>query len=84
MQDEQEVMSETSGNATSGREEDAWRLELEGESETLKTKVVSNVVEGVHLDPNGEGHQEREQVKNSRRQSEAPGEEGEEIRCPKR
>ena len=27
MQEEQEVMSETSGNATSGREEDEWRLE---------------------------------------------------------
>ena len=39
MQDEQEVMSETSGNATRGRGEDAWRLEPEGETETLETKV---------------------------------------------
>ena len=39
MQDEQEVMSETSANATSGRGHDAWRLEPEGETETLETKV---------------------------------------------
>ena len=56
MQDEQEVMSETSWSATRGKEEDAWRLELEGETETLETKVVSNGVEGGHVDPNGEGH----------------------------
>ena len=45
----QVVMSETAGNATRGRGEDAWRLEPEGE--TLETKVVSNGVEGVHVDP---------------------------------
>ena len=39
MQDEQEVMGETSGNATGGRGEDGWRLEPEGETETLETKV---------------------------------------------
>ena len=33
VQDEQKVMSETSGNATRGREEDAWRLEPEEETE---------------------------------------------------
>ena len=32
MQDEREVMSETSGNATRGRGEDTWRLEPEGET----------------------------------------------------
>ena len=83
-QDVQEVMGETAGNATTGRGEDAWRLELEGETEALETKVVSDGVEGVHLDHNGECRQEREQVKNSRRQSEAPGEEGEEIKSSKR
>ena len=61
-----------------------WRLEAEGETETLETKVVSNGVEGVHVDPNGEGRHEREQVKKSRRQSEAPGEAGEDIKSPKR
>ena len=39
MQDEQEVMGETSGNATRGRGEDGWRLEPEGKTETLETKV---------------------------------------------
>ena len=41
-------------------------------------------MEGVHVDLNGGGRHEREQVKNSRRQSEAPGEEGEAINSPKR
>ena len=39
MQDEQEVTSETSWSATGGKEEDGWRLELEGETETPETKV---------------------------------------------
>ena len=60
MQDEQEVMSETSGNATRGRGQDAWRLEPEGETETLETKVFWNGVEGVPGYPDGEGHHERE------------------------
>ena len=35
--------------------EDGWRLEPEGEQETLETKVVSNGVEGVCGYPGGEG-----------------------------
>ena len=81
IQDVQVVMSETAGKATRGRGRDAWRLEPEGETETLETKVVSNGVEGVRADP---GRRERVQAKNSRRQSEAPGEEGEEMKSPKR
>ena len=84
IQDVQMVMSETAGKATRGRGEDAWRLEPQGGTETLENKVVSNGVEGVHVDPNGEGHHERDHVNNSRRQSDASGEEGEEIRSPKR
>ena len=42
MQDEQEVVGETPGNATRGRGEVGWRLELEGETETLETKVFWN------------------------------------------
>ena len=76
-------MSETSGNATRERGEDAWRREPGGETETLEAKVVSHGVEGVDVDPKGEGRHEREQVQNSRRQSEAPGEEGEEVKSPK-
>ena len=63
-QDVQVVTSEIAGTATRGRGEDAWRLEPEGETETLETKVVSNWVEGVHVDLDGEGCHEREQVKN--------------------
>ena len=84
IQDVQEVMEETARKASRGREKNAWGLELEGEAETLETRVVSNGVEGVHVDFNGEGHHERGQVKNSGRQSEAPGEEGEEIKSRKR
>ena len=42
--------------------------------------MVSPGEEGVNVDPKGERRHEREQVKNSRRQSEAPGEE---IKSPK-
>ena len=62
IQDVQEVMSETAGKATKGRGEDAWRLEIE-----LETKVVSNGVEGAHMDPNVECHHETEASTNSRR-----------------
>ena len=80
MQDVQMVvMSETAGKATKGRGEYAWRLEPEGETEMPETRVVSDGVEGVHVDSNGEGPHEREQVEKFRRQSEAPGEEGGEI-----
>ena len=48
------------------------------------TKVVSHGMEGVNVDPNGEGRHEREQFKKSRRQSEESGEEGEEIKSLKR
>ena len=48
------------------------------------TRVVSDGVEGIYVDLHGECHHEREQVKNSRRQSDAPGEDGEEIKSPKR
>ena len=41
-------------------------------------------MEGVPVDPNGEGHHERAQAKSSRRDSEAPREDGEEVQSPKR
>ena len=37
--DVQVVMSETAGKATRGRGEDGWRLEPQGETETLETRV---------------------------------------------
>ena len=63
-QEVQEVMEETAGKATRGREEDAWRLEPEGETEMVETRVVSDGVEGIYVDLNGEGHHERGASKN--------------------
>ena len=39
------------------------RLEPEGETEMPETRVVTDGVEGIYVDDNGEGHHEREQVK---------------------
>ena len=44
----------------------------------------SFMVEGVPVNPDGEGRHEQVQAKSSRRESEAPGEEGEEVKSPKR
>ena len=77
-------MKETAGKEARGRGEDAWRLEPEGETEMPETGVVADGVEGIYVDLDGEGHQERGQVKNHRRQSDVLGEEGEEIKSPKR
>ena len=49
-----------------------------------ETRVVADGVEGIYVDLNGEGHQERGQVKNHRSQRDVTGEEGEEIKSPKR
>ena len=68
MQDEQEVMSETSGNLTRRRGEDGWRLEPERETGTLETNVFWHGMEGVPEYLDGEGHHERGQVKSSRRE----------------
>ena len=68
IQDVQVVISETAGKATRGRGEDALRLEAEGETVTLETKVVSNGVEGVHADPNGEGRRETPEGKAKRQE----------------
>ena len=84
-QDVQEVMTETEWKEARGREEEAWRLEPEGETEMLpETGVVADGVEGIYVDLNGEGQQERGQVKNHRSQCDVPREEGEEINGPKR
>ena len=69
-------MSETSGNATRGRGEDTWRLEPEGRNGDVGNQSF--------LERGGRRHHERGQVKSSRRESEAPGEEGEEVESPKR
>ena len=84
MQDVQEVMSETAGNAMRGRGEDAWRLEPDGKRrrwkpESFRTGLMASTQTLMVKAPmNGE------QVKNTRRQSHVPGEEGEEIKNQKR
>ena len=65
----QEVMMETEWKEARGKEEEAWRLELEGETEVPETGIVADGVEGTYVDLNGEGHHGREQVKNHRCQS---------------
>ena len=83
-QDVQEVMDETAWKATRGREEYARRLEPEGETEMPETRIVTDGVEGVPVNPDGEGRHERVQANSSRRESEAPGEEGEGVESSKR
>ena len=58
---------------TRGREEDAWRLEPEGETEVPETVIVADEVEGTYVDSNGEVHHGRGKVKNHRSQSGVPG-----------
>ena len=67
-----------------GREEYAWRLEPQGETEVPETVIVADEVEGTYVDSNGEGHHGRGKVKNHRSQSGVPGGEGEEIKSPRR
>ena len=49
-----------------------------------ETVIVADEVEGTNVDSNGEGHHGRGKVKNHRSQSGVQGEEGEEIKSPKR
>ena len=58
MQDEQEVTSEASWNATRGKE-DVGGLVPEGKTETPEIKVLWNGVEGVPRYLDGEGRNER-------------------------
>ena len=78
MQDKEETTPEASWAAVAGRER--WRLEPEGETETPEVIVWWNEAEGVPVNPDGEGHREQAQAKSTRREREAPGEEGEEAK----
>ena len=60
-----------------GREEDAWRLQPEGETEVPETVISADEVEGTYVDSYGESHHGRGKVKNHRSQS---GVQGEEVR----
>ena len=55
-----------------GREDDAWRLEPEGETEVPETVIVADEVEGIFVDSNGEGHHGRGKVKNHSWRSKRP------------
>ena len=60
-----------------------WRLEPEGEAEVPEILFVSDAVEGVPVDLDGESRHEQVEAKLSRRGREMLNE-GEEIRSPKR
>ena len=56
MQDKEETTSEASWTAvTKRKEKEAWRLEPEGEAERPEATVPVNGVEGVLVNPEGEG-----------------------------
>ena len=63
-------------------EKSAWRLEPEGETEVQELVIVS--MESTFVDLDGKSHREQAEAKSSRRESEAPGEEGEDVKSPKR
>ena len=44
--------------------------------------IVSDAVESIFVDLDGESRREQVEAKRSRRERKAPSEEGEEIRCP--
>ena len=47
-------MKESEWKEARGREEDAWRLEPEGETAVPETVIVADEVEGIYVDSNGE------------------------------
>ena len=54
------------------------------DKEETTSEVSCTAVEGVPVNPEGEGHREQAQAKSSKRERVAPGEEGEEVKSPKR
>ena len=52
------------------------------ETGTPEVIVLWNEAEGVPVNPDFVGHHERAQAKSSRKEREAPGEEGEEVESP--
>ena len=62
----------------------AWRLEPEGETEVPEIIIVSGAVQSIYVDLDGKSHREQAETNISRREREVPGEEGEEIKSPKR
>ena len=73
-----------------------WRLEPEGEAEKLEVTVLWNEAEGVPVNPEGESHHEQTRAKitkwervnqafmERKADRNAPGDESEEVRTPKK
>ena len=64
-------------------ESERW-LEPKGEAEVSEIIIVSDAVEGTPVDLDGGSPSEQVEARLSRREREAPNEEGEEIESPKR
>ena len=81
---------------TKGKEKEVWRLEPEGEAERPEVTVPVNGVEGVSVNPEGEGRHGQVRATMARKDREnqtqmeekvdgvAPGDEGAEVQSPKR
>ena len=76
MQDKEETASEASWTAvTKGKEKEVWRLEPEGEAERPEATVPGNGVEGVSVNPEGEGRH-RQVREEGQKKSNTNGREG--------
>ena len=87
MQDEQEVASEAfveCDGVKRRRRVEGGGWNQKGKRRRQKPKFLRNGVEGVPGYPDGEGRHEWVHVTSSRMESEAPGEEGEEVKSPNR
>ena len=56
----------------------------EGEAEVQENIIVSDAVEGTHVDLDCKSRREQAEERSSRRETEAPGKGGEEIKIRKR
>ena len=84
-QDVQEVMDEDcSGRRREEEEKMHGGWNQKGKRRCRRPESYRTGLEGVYVDLDGECHHERGQIKKTRRQIDTPGEEGEEIKSPKR
>ena len=65
-------------------EESEWRLEPEREADVPEIIIVSDAVESTIVDLGGKSRREQAEEGSFRREREVPGEEGEEVKTPKR
>ena len=82
VQEKEETVPEASWTAVAKRKEkEEWAGTRRGNSDAGSHSFVE---QDVSVNPEGESHHERIQTKSTRREREAPGEEGEETKSPKR